>query len=56
MHSCKMTRKRPVCPLVSLVSVPGFPLVSHIDVWFSTENEANNWGVHPKVPVEVCDD
>jgi RHS repeat-associated protein len=29
---------------------------THIDVWFPTEKEANNWGVHPKVPVEVCDD
>jgi len=29
---------------------------THIDVWFSTEKEANNWGVHPRVPVEVCDD
>jgi len=29
---------------------------THIDVWFSTEKEANNWGLHRNVPVEVCDD
>ena len=29
---------------------------THIDVWFSTTQAANNWGVHRHVPVEVCDD
>ena len=29
---------------------------THIDVWFSSEQQANNWGVKHQVPVEVCDD
>jgi len=29
---------------------------THIDVWFSTTKQADNWGVHRHVPVEVCDD
>jgi 3D (Asp-Asp-Asp) domain-containing protein len=29
---------------------------SHIDVWFSTEEEANQWGAKHNVSVEVCDD
>jgi 3D domain len=29
---------------------------TYIDVWFSSEQQANNWGVKRHVPVEVCDD
>jgi 3D (Asp-Asp-Asp) domain-containing protein len=29
---------------------------SHIDVWFSSEAAATQWGLHRHVPVEVCDD
>jgi RHS repeat-associated protein len=29
---------------------------THIDVWFSTTQAANNWGAQRHVPVEVCDD
>jgi len=28
----------------------------HIDLWFSTEKEALNWGKKADVPVAVCDD
>jgi RHS repeat-associated protein len=29
---------------------------SHIDVWFSSTQQALNWGLKRNVPVEVCDD
>jgi YD repeat-containing protein len=29
---------------------------SHVDVWFSSTQQALNWGLKRNVPVEVCDD